>query len=74
MSVPSNIAEGHARGSDKELAHYLAIALGSLAEVETQLVIAERLAYLDSGTVETLLAKLDTLGKMVRGLKKAASS
>ncbi len=45
VSVPSNIAEGSHRGSDKEFVHFLYIALGSLAEMETQLLIAERVGY-----------------------------
>ena len=46
VSVPSNIAEGHARASTKEFLHYISIALGSLAELETQLIVATRLQYL----------------------------
>jgi four helix bundle protein len=47
ISVPSNIAEGAGRGGSKEFLHYLAIARGSLSELETQVVIAKELGYLD---------------------------
>jgi four helix bundle protein len=47
VSIPSNIAEGHARESSREFLHYLSIALGSLAELETQLVLAQRRAYIE---------------------------
>ena len=61
--IPSNIAEGHARNSDKEFNHFLGIALGSLAELETQLIIAERLEYIEVDRVNPVLAKCDEIGK-----------
>ena len=47
VSIPSNIAEGAARKGDKELIHFLHIALGSLSELETQYLIAMRLAFIE---------------------------
>ena len=47
VSIPSNIAEGSARKGDKELIHFLHIALGSLSELETQYLIAMRLAFIE---------------------------
>jgi four helix bundle protein len=47
VSIPSNIAEGAARKGDKEIIQFISIALGSLAEIETQYLIAVRLKYID---------------------------
>ena len=47
MSIPSNIAEGQARNTTRDFLQFLAIAYGSLKELETQMLIAERLAYID---------------------------
>ena len=61
ISYPSNIAEGAARFSKKEFIHFLYISLGSLSEVETQLIIAEKLRYLKANK---LLEEVETLRRM----------
>jgi four helix bundle protein len=68
ISIPSNIAEGQGRNSSKEFRQFLAIALGSLAEVETQLIIASEIGYLASSEPTKLLADLDTIRKMIKSL------
>jgi four helix bundle protein len=55
VSVPANIAEGHARSSRKEFLHFLSISLGSLAELETHLTIANRLSYVTEEKTQKLL-------------------
>ena len=68
VSIPSNIAEGAARNSDKEFIQFLHIALGSLSETETQIIIADKLAFLkEEGP---LLEQIQTLRKMLTGLIK----
>jgi four helix bundle protein len=57
VSIPSNIAEGAARKSDKELLQFLSIAIGSLAELETQYLIAIRLGFLEKDKSLTNLIK-----------------
>jgi four helix bundle protein len=66
VSVPSNIAEGAARSSKKEFIQFLYIALGSLAELETQMIIASRLGYLNN--LDTLLNDLQLIQRLVNGL------
>lgn len=68
VSIPSNIAEGHARGHKAEFRQFLFIALGSLAELETQLIIASELSYLDSTKKAKILEEMDVLGKQIRAL------
>ncbi len=68
MSIPSNIAEGAARNSDKEFMQFLYIALGSLAEVETQIIIAERLGYMTAS--RSLFARLSSVKQLILGLIK----
>lgn len=72
ISIPSNIAEGSARQSDKELIQFLYISLGSLAELETQLIIAENLSYILNS--EELLEQLNTIKKTILGLIKYLKS
>lgn len=57
ISIPSNIAEGAAKNSKKEFLRHLFIALGSLAELETQLIIAKKLGFLNSEQIMKLLEK-----------------
>lgn len=66
VSVPSNIAEGCARKSTKETIHFLYIALGSLAELETQIIISKRLGYLES--IDTLQNQITKVKQIVLGL------
>lgn len=68
VSVPSNIAEGHGRGTPGDLARFVRIALGSLAEVETQLYIAQELDYIDRTVVSGLLSQVEEIGRMLSGL------
>jgi len=71
VSLPSNIAEGHGRNSKKEFHHFLCIALGSLAELETQIILAQRLKYLDSDDTVSALQNANEIGKMLKGLQKS---
>ena len=65
VSVPSNIAEGAARQGNKEFIQFLYIALGSCAEVETQLIIAQNLNFCNA---KDLLGKNDRIKRMLLGL------
>jgi four helix bundle protein len=67
-SIPSNIAEGHARSSTQEFHRFLSIARGSLGEVETQLIIAQRLGYLSKSQLDPILALQTEINKMTNGL------
>lgn len=69
ISVPSNIAEGAARNTKREFAHYLSMARGSLSEIDTQLTIAKQLGYI--GNDEELQQKLDRVFGLIGGLLKS---
>jgi four helix bundle protein len=71
VSIPSNIAEGHARTSRKEFQHYLSISLGSLAELETHLILAQKLNFVDEVVYANMFKKMDVLGKRLRSLQKS---
>src|SRR5687768_12050599 len=58
VSIPANIAEGHARSSTKEYLRHLSIALGSLAELETLLDLSSRLNYGDLKSIQALVERL----------------
>lgn len=70
ISIPSNIAEGEGRKSKKELRHFLFIALGSLNEAETQILISESLGYLRKDQARRLLLSASEVGRLINGLAK----
>ena len=74
VSIPSNIAEGWGRDSTKEYVHFVRIARSSLFEVETQLIIAHRLGYLNEDEWKTSLQETDVESRMllslIRSLKR----
>ena len=73
-SIPSNIAEGQARKSTAEFKHFLSFAKGSLAEVETQLLIAQRLSYINPKQLSELMDTHEQIGKMLTSLLARLSS
>jgi four helix bundle protein len=70
VSVPSNVAEGQARQSTKEFLQFLSHAEGSLAELETQILLSVELGFVWQEDVKEILAKIDELQKMLVGLKR----
>jgi len=70
VSVPANIAEGAARQSSKEFAHFLSNAQGSASELETELLIAQRLGYLGEKSYHEMRAPLDSIGRMIVSLSQ----
>ena len=70
ISIPSNIAEGFKRFHNKEYKQFLFITLGSCAELETQIIIAKELKYINENEEAKLVEKLDHIGKMISSLIK----
>ncbi len=70
MSIPSNIAEGFKRYHNKEYKQFLFIALGSLAELETQLIIAEKLDFVSGQGLRNVFDKIEYLSRMISSLMK----
>ena len=68
VSVPSNIAEGQARQHTKEFRQFLYMALGSLAELDTQLIIATKLGYIKDDDLNGLDVRIAELRRMIAGL------
>jgi four helix bundle protein len=68
VSVPSNIAEGQAHFSRGEFLHFLRHSSGSLAELETQILLAERLEYLPEIQAQSLLDRIHEVGRILSGL------
>ena len=71
VSIPANIAEGHARSHRREYLNFLSIAQGSAAELNTHIRIAARLGFLETSTSDRLRQDLDSIGRMLSALRKA---
>lgn len=70
VSVPANIAEGNARGSTRDYAHFISIARGSLMEVDTYVTIAARIGYVSQAEADSLQTHITDLSKMLRSLRE----
>jgi len=68
VSIPSNIAEGFKRSHSNEYRQFLHIALGSAAELETLLIIAKELGYMENNQLENILEKIQNISKMISSL------
>lgn len=74
VSIPSNIAEGHIQESDAIFARHLNIAIGSAAELDTQLLIAQKVGYIKTAEVDIIRSNLEEIMKMLRGLLRTIRS
>jgi four helix bundle protein len=74
VSIPANIAERAGRYSNRKFAHFLSNAQGSASELETELIIAGRLGYLNQETYSALMRPLDRIGRLITGLSKHVSA
>jgi len=74
ISIASNISEGAARESKKEFLNFLSIAQGSASEIETQLIISNKLGYADKGELNKMFDSVNAISKMITGLKKSLRS
>jgi four helix bundle protein len=70
ISIPSNIAEGFGRYSNKEFMRFLSIANGSTYEVQCQVKLAQRINYIGEKEAQTLIEKCREISRMIEGLRK----
>lgn len=73
VSIPSNIAEGRGRGTDKEFVRYLLMSRGSLWELSTQLVICEKLGYISQEQTSCIRQMITEISKMINALANSFS-
>lgn len=71
VAVSSNIAEGQGRGTTNDFRRFLSIAYGSLQEVETQIIIAQRLGYLTESAADEILDLCAETGRIINGLSRS---
>ena len=74
VSVPSNIAEGSGRASNRDFRKFLAISLSSAFELETQLILSNKFEFISEKEFKNLSAKLQELQKMIFGFRKSLSN
>ena len=74
VSVASNIAEGNCRLSKKEFAQFLSITLGSVGELKTQIIIAERVKLIQASEKESIVNKISEIDRMTKALLKTIKS
>ncbi|WP_228438167.1 four helix bundle protein [Chryseobacterium sp. 6424] len=74
VSIASNIAEGAGRNSDKEFLRFLYISMGSIQELDTQLLISLNLKFISSSDFDKLILQLEQILKMLSGLIKSVKS
>lgn len=70
-SIPSNIAEGCGRKSNKEFNQFLSISLGSAFELETQMILAYEFGYIDKTDYQNIIIQINEIQKMIGGLQKS---
>jgi four helix bundle protein len=73
VSIASNLAEGSKKGK-KEFSHFIKIAQGSGAEIETQLIISNNLGFLNEDNFQKLLTELESIMRMLTSLYKSVTS
>jgi four helix bundle protein len=74
VSIPSNIAEGEGRRPHGEFLHMLSISYGSLRELETQTVLANRLSFIQDNDARTVMEECGEVGRLLNGLMKSVAS
>ena len=74
ISIPSNIAEGCGRKTNKDFYHFLNIALGSSFELETQLIIAKEFNYINQEKLDSICKLIVDIQKMISGLQKSLAT
>jgi four helix bundle protein len=74
ISIPANIAEGHARSSRPEYRHFVNIARASVAEVDTELTVAERLGYANRSELTSVRARIEMMSRMLTQLRRSLTT
>ena len=74
VSVPANITEGSGRTGARHLRNHLSIAHGSLCELETHVLVARDLGFMETPETDTLLERTEEVGRIIRGLLKSLPS